>query len=147
MEWLVIYLLVQIEVISAMIGKFGILIFFGVVIGAVTMITASMHACDSRNGKFSEVMAGNYAKRAMKWSKTCIITGIVCFVLAGLLPTQKNLAIIVGSGVVYNVVTSDSAQRIGNKAIDALEKKVDEILTEKDTTPEAEPTAAQAQAL
>ena len=49
----------------------------------------------------------------------------VMFVLHTLIPTQKNLAILIGTGTVYEVVTSEDGRRIGGKVIQMLEEKLD----------------------
>ena len=48
-----------------------------------------------------------------------------------LLPTSVNMAIIVGGGQVYQAITSETGKRVGGKAAQLLEQKVDELLNQK----------------
>lgn len=154
MEWLIIYLLVQIEVIAATIGK----LFFFLPLGAIVMggvvFVAGLASIDHKNS-FADLLRSDTSRLLLKWCRRFVYVGLFALIVPGLIPTQKNMAIIVGTGIVYNVVTSDTATRVGNKAIGALEKKIDEILGDEDTvvTPEpkaeskAEPSSAQVQSL
>lgn len=75
----------------------------------------------------SEVMT--FIKKLAKW---CIPIGLSLIVFSKLIPNEKQLAIIVGSGVAYNVLTSEPAQRIGGKALELLQKKIDKALEDED---------------
>lgn len=54
--------------------------------------------------------------------------GFAMWTVHTLLPTQKNLAIMVGSGLTYEMLTSETGQRLGGKAVELLEQKMDEAL-------------------
>ena len=150
MEWFIIYLLVQIEMISSAIGS----LFFFLPIGAgaivLTLIISGIVSTEDKRTMI-EVLRTETAATILKWGRRFVYIGLFALIVPMLIPTQKNMAIIVGTGIVYNVVTSDTAERVGNKAIGALEKKIDEILGDEDTVttpePKAEPSSAQAQSL
>lgn len=55
---------------------------------------------------------------------------ITCLVVCTLIPSKKDIALIIAGGTVYNVVTSDTAKQIGGKDIELLNKKLDEYLNE-----------------
>lgn len=54
--------------------------------------------------------------------------GFAMWTVHTLLPTQKNLAIMIGSGLTYEMLTSETGRRVGNKAVELLEQKIDEAL-------------------
>lgn len=63
--------------------------------------------------------------------KICYSIGFIFITMATLhtlIPTQKNLALLIGAGVTYEAVTSEEGKRIGGKLIDLLEQKIDESL-------------------
>lgn len=137
MEFFVIYLLVVIEKIAAVLISAEVFLrvafiatlivgFLGLVIGLFTLLDA--------NDK-EVILARNWYTKHVPIRGIAILAIIGCVVPAcgKIMPSQKEMAIIVGSGVVYNAVTSETGQRLGNKATAALEKKIDEILQE-DTT-------------
>lgn len=64
------------------------------------------------------------------WLKRCLTVAIICLVVCALIPSKKDIALIIAGGTVYNVVTSDTAKQIGGKGIELLNKKLDEYLKE-----------------
>ena len=64
------------------------------------------------------------------WLKRCLTVAITCLVVCTLIPSKKDIALIIAGGTVYNVVTSDTAKQIGGKGIELLNKKLDEYLNE-----------------
>lgn len=63
--------------------------------------------------------------KIIKWYWFALM--ITCIIHA-LIPTQKNLAIMIGSGAAYEAVTSEAGKRIGGKVIDLLEHKINEAI-------------------
>lgn len=116
--WFLIYLLVQIEQISAFLAKGEALIWISLV-ATGGLLFGSLIAERKLWEEFPKVL---------KTIKVAVIVGVLGVFFSYALPTQKNLAIIVASGATYEVLTSDTAQRVGGKAINALEKKLDEIM-------------------
>lgn len=124
-EFFLIYLMMQLDVLisaaSAAAGLIVGLVMFAVV-GAV--VTFGMMAEEKEQ------------PIAIKWYKN-ICSVLICIVATGCvlkytLPTSKDMAIIVGSGVAYNVITSDTSKRIGGKAVELLEAKISELLDDTD---------------
>ena len=66
-----------------------------------------------------------------KFSKWLIPLCVVASLMASLIPTKKEMAIIAAAGVTYNVVTSDAAKEIGGKGVELLNKKLDEMLKDE----------------
>jgi hypothetical protein len=87
---------------------------------------------------FEEVWDSKLPSVVKKVSKFSIPVGILFVSIATLIPTQQQLAIIVGSGVTYNVLTSEPAKQIGGKALELLNKKIDEALEEGSEKEKAE---------
>lgn len=137
MEWLLIYLFVMIERIGSLFmfgwGAFWI----GVVVYVIVLFACCMTA-DTWNEKrtFKEIYDDKSAKLFRKISKILVSVGLVLGIIGFLLPSQKDAAIIVGSGLTYNVLTSETGKRIGGKAVDLLEQKIDQALK----APEAKET-------
>lgn len=134
MEWLLIYLFVMIERIGSMLS-FGWLAFWmGLILFAFSIMFCSVHFDTKHNRTYREFWedkekAPYMIRKPAKWLITC---GFIVGTLGFLLPSQKDAAIIIGSGVTYQVLTSDPAKRIGSKAVELLEQKIDQAL---DNTP------------
>lgn len=133
MEWLLIYLFVMIERIGSMLS-FGWLAFWiGVGLLAASAVFTGLQI-EFEDVKFSDrwndkTYLPYFIRKPAKWLITC---GFIVGTLGFLLPSQKDAAIIIGSGVTYQMLTSDPARRIGSKAVELLEQKIDQAL---DTTP------------
>lgn len=91
------------------------------------MIISGLASIDSEQ-TWSEVLENQVPAKALKIGKWLLGIGLVFSVLAHLIPDQKQLAIIVGSGVTYNVLTSEPAKRIGGKSLELLEQQIDKAL-------------------
>lgn len=117
MTWFVIYLFVIADQLREALSGYWLLL---VVSCIVCPATLAMHAMSS------EVEVKESSRKFMR--KSCYwllsITAVM-FVLHTLIPTQKNLAILIGTGTVYEVVTSEDGRRIGGKVIQMLEEKLD----------------------
>lgn len=130
MEFFLIYLFVMASEIAAMMLTLGKVL---LIPATITMVVSTVICVlAGTEGYFeemwdSEVMT--FIKRLAKW---CIPIGLSLIVFSKLIPNEKQLAIIVGSGVAYNVLTSEPAQRIGGKALELLQKKIDKALEDED---------------
>lgn len=133
MEWFLIYLLVMCESIAALFAGMGFLIILGVVMIIGSTFIAGINASDLE--EFSESLSQPMIKRVRRWGISLFIMGLVMTGVAKLIPTQKDLAIIIGAGVTYQAVTSDTGKRIGGKAIELLEQKIDSALKDKVAEP------------
>ena len=134
MEWLLIYLFVMIEQIGTML-KFGWMAFWiGVICTAIAIALSAIIASDYGNGTFAEHWKSHGAVKIFKrFAYWLVPLGFIVGTLGFLTPSQKDAAIIVGSGITYNVITSETGKRLGGKAVELLEQKIDSALA----TPEA----------
>lgn len=136
MEFFLVYLFLMIE-------KIGIFLMWGwaafwipiLLLGAF-LFYCVMEISAYRNITFDKNWDSDRAKKFKKFCKRTMIVGFIIGTLGFFTPTQKDLAIIVSAGVTYNVITSEPAKRIGGKALDLLEQKIDEALKDK---PKEEP--------
>lgn len=62
--------------------------------------------------------------------KKTLVFGVICIGLAALIPTKKDIALIVAGGVSYNVITSDAAKEIGGKTLKILNENLDDYIKE-----------------
>lgn len=133
MEWFLIYLMVMCEAIASLFAMGKVLFVLGCLGTGAILFVAAMTAIDY---KFDDVWQNSAVSKIRKVLMCFIVFGAVGFCIAKLIPSQKDLAIIVGAGVTYQVVTSETGKRIGGKAVDLLEQKIDEALK----SPEAKET-------
>lgn len=134
MEFFLIYLFVMCGAIGSLFIKLA-WVFFPVAIvgyGIVALATMVSTDCDE---SFEENFSKPLALKGRKWFTRLLIAGIVCLCVGKLIPSQKEMAMIVAAGVTYNVITSEPAQRIGGKALDLLEKSIDNAMKTEDNTP------------
>lgn len=132
MEWLLIYLFVMVERIGEFL-MFGWWPFWIGVIFLVGSIGISAMIASETNQQFEEIWKGELLiKIVRRFSYFLIPVGFVIGTLGFVMPSQKDMAIIVGAGITYEAVTSDTGKRLGGKAIELLEAKINNAL--KDTT-------------
>jgi hypothetical protein len=127
-----IYLFVMIEKVGSLL-MFGWLAFWiGVLLLILSAIVSAMKADTwswEPDTTFKEQWETHgFVKICKKVSKWLTPIGLIVGTLGFLTPSQKDAAIIVGSSLTYNVLTSETGKRIGGKAVDLLEKKIDEAL-------------------
>lgn len=60
--------------------------------------------------------------------KCLIASTILAALLSSLIPSKQDMAIIAAGGVTYNLVTSDGAKQIGNKSVELLNKKLEQMM-------------------
>lgn len=135
-----IYLLVMCEQIAIMVGGFAEFFTITASISAVLAIVISLVCAaesvdgldtlfqepdDHHEGGFWKRSVGKSMLKTWKW---VVVLAIMLHVVEGLIPSQKNMAMIIAGSATYHAVTSEPAQRIGGKALDLLEKKLDEAI-------------------
>lgn len=129
MEFFVIYLLVSIEKIAAVLISAEV-IWITIVVPSAVILGVCAFVC-LLDGDMEGFAKGLKKYYPIKTVIALVVSSILLSALGKMLPSQKEMAVIVGSGVVYNAVTSEDGRRIGNKAVQALESKVDAILKEE----------------
>ena len=140
MEWFLIYLFVMIERIGGLFMSawvpfwIALIILFGLFI-----CCAICSGGYSESRTLSEIWNDKTATLVKRFCKWVIPLSFFLGVLGFLMPSQKDAAIIVGSGITYNVLTSETGKRLGGKAVELLEQKVDNALSDKVEIKPAEP--------
>lgn len=127
MEFFILWLFVSIEKIAAFLAIGGTLFKWSIV------AYGFMYLLGFLLSKNKEDMQSYNVK--MKWHRKLAVFGIVLgaslFTVSSLLPTKKELAVIVGGGMTYQLLTSDSAKEIGGKAVQLLKKQIDDALKDE----------------
>lgn len=127
MEFFILYVFVIIEKIAAFLA-IGSSIFwwsgFGIMVSFILAFLMSKN-----QEQFEENKRKSRKTRAMFYFTACV--GVFMFVVSSLLPDKKELAIIVAGGMTYQVVTSEPAKQIGGKALELLNKKLDEAIKDE----------------
>lgn len=137
MEWFLIYLFVMVERIGTFFMFGWIPFWIGVAILVISILISAACAGDS-NSTFEQIWKGHaFIKLMRRFTYFLIPVGLVIGTLGFIMPSQKDMAIIVGAGITYEAVTSDTGKRLGGKAVELLEAKINSAL--KDTT---EPSSA-----
>lgn len=128
-EWILIYLFVMIERIGSMLS-FGWLAFWIGCFLVFVSVCVTGAQFEHTSTKFKErwndeQRLPHFMRKPAKWLITC---GFIVGILGFLLPSQKDAAIIIGSGVTYQALTSETGKRLGGKAVELLEQKIDQAL-------------------
>ena len=124
MEFIVIWLLVSIEKIAAVLALSGGIMWWCVLIYLLTYVGSVILSDGKEKLKLN-------LTRTSKTRKLAVATWVICGVLTvvgALLPSKKEMAVIVGGGITYQVVTSDEAKEIGGKAVELIMQSVDKAL-------------------
>lgn len=138
MEFLVIWLFVSIEKIAALLAIGGSVFFWSM------LSVAGLYVLSFVTSKDKEDFSDNVkkTKRYRVTAQLLAFVGAFMFITSALLPDKKELAIIIAAGTTYNVITSEPAKQIGSKALQLLQKKLDEALKDElPTVPKIVPKA------
>ena len=139
MEFFLLYLFVMIENIGSMFWLGWPLMWLSLATMVVTAFFCMLQTESyGEERSFSEIIGEQVPAKIVKIAKRLAIIGVCLVVVYKLMPDQKQLAIIVGSGMAYNVITSGPVKEIGNKAFQLLERKVNEALKDEQPTPKVE---------
>lgn len=135
MEWFLIYLFVMIERVGTMF-MFGWVFFW---LGLALVLLACFASGILTEGTFKDHWTDHaFVKLLKRAAKIMIPCGFIMGTIGFLMPSQKDAAIIVGSGITYNVLTSETGKRLGGKAVELLEQKIDSALNSKEVEKSAE---------
>ncbi len=133
MEYVLIYLLVMCEAIASLFAGMGFLIVIGIMLIVLTAFIAAVNSSSLK--ELGENLAQPLIKKAKRWGIILFVLGLCTTGVGKLIPTQKDLAIIIGAGITYQAVTSETGKRLGGKAIELLEQKIDSALKDKEEGP------------
>lgn len=92
------------------------------VIGAVTLFFRAICSLDHKDNEGWKVF-----NKHVKW---LIGLCLSCALLANLIPSKQDMAIIAAGGITYNVVTSDKAAELGAKSVELMNKKLEQMLAD-----------------
>lgn len=127
MEFFILWVFVSIEKIAAFLAIGGSLFKWSLIAYGFTYLLGFLLS------KGKEDMQSYNAKMSKhrKLAVAGVILGAFLFTTSSLLPTKKELAVIVAGGVTYSVLTSKDAKLIGGKAVELLKKQIDDALKDE----------------
>ena len=132
MEFFLLYLLTTVGSIASLLKIGGVFFIFASIFLVIGVIVSVITAVEY--GDTIEEQLNKFKKIFGKPLKTILILSAISYSLGSMLPTERNMAIIVGGGVAYQAVTSETGKEIGGKAVELIMKKVDELLAEPNTS-------------
>lgn len=127
MEFFVLWTFVSIEKIAAFLAIGGTLFKWSLVAYTFTYLLAFVLSKGKEDMQSYNAKMGKHRKLAVAG----VIIGAFLFTTSALLPTKKELAVILGGGLVYQAVTSDTAKEVGGKAVELLKKQIDDALKDE----------------
>lgn len=128
MEFFLLYLLTSVGSIAALLKIGGVFFIFASIFLVIGVIVSVITAAEFGNTVKEQL--NKFKEPFGKPLKTILILSAISYSLGSVLPTERNMAIIIGGGVAYQVVTSETGKEVGGKAVELLMKKVDEMLAE-----------------
>lgn len=134
MEFFLIYLFVISEKVAQGFSTLATASFTGLIVFLFILVLSFIIASAEYNMNTDEIVEHRLFKLIKKVLITLTITLVVSAPISTLIPSKQDLAIIIGTGVTYNVLTSDKAKEIGGKSLQLLEKKIDEALKDEVVT-------------
>lgn len=114
MAFFVLYLLMVLESLQSYL--FGLAVISGIAAAALTF------------GRFLFSVEVSNVKLFPLSSKLLVGVCIIASLLGHLIPSKQDMAIIAAGGITYNIATSDKAAELGNKSIELLSKKLDQMI-------------------
>ena len=126
MTYFMLYLLTSVGKISALLKIGGLFFWLAIAISAFVIFVCGMISMDTNN-TFKELIDKS---KIMFYEpiRFVLIAGALSYTIGTLLPTERDLAIIIGGGITYEALNSDKGKEIGGKAVDLLLKKIDDAL-------------------
>lgn len=128
MEFFLIYLLTSITKVATLLKISGVF-FWATVVFTVVGVFVSLAVGNEYNSTIKEELS-KFKELFGKYIKTLLITTSILYTLGAILPTERDMALIIGGGLAYQAVTSDKGREVGGKAVELLIKKIDELLEE-----------------
>lgn len=131
MEFFLIYLLTSVTKVATLLKISGVF-FWATVVFTILGVFVSMAVGNEYDSTIKEELS-KFKELFGKYIKTLLITTSILYTLGAILPTERDMALIIGGGLAYQAVTSDKGREVGGKAVELLIKKVDELLEEPKT--------------
>lgn len=129
MTYFMLYLLTSVGKISALL-KIGGVFFWIAVIASAFIVFICVVLPTETEWTLAE-LKDEATKIFYKPIRFVLIAGALSYSIGALLPTEREMAIIIGGGITYEALNSDKGKEIGGKAVDLLLKKIDEALEDK----------------
>lgn len=126
MEYFLLYLLTSVGKVAVLLKVSGVIFILAVLftaIGVIFSIVASLE-----HGEPIEWGLGKFKSAFGKPLKAILISTAVFYSVGSILPTERDMALIIGGGVAYQAATSDKGKELGGKAVELIMQKVDELL-------------------
>ena len=127
MEFFILWVFVSIEKIAAFLAIGGSLFKWSLIAYGFTYLLGFLLSKGKEDMQTYNAKMSKHRKLAV----TGVIIGALLFTTSALLPTKKELAVILGGGLVYQAVTSDTAKEVGGKAVELLKKQIDDALKDE----------------
>lgn len=128
MSYFLLYLFTMVEKIAAFLAIGGSIFFWSTFAALSTYGVAFLLSKDKESLNTWIKDTKPYRRTAT----TLAVCGALMFTTSALIPTKRDLAIIVVGGATYNVLTSDKAKEMGGQAIKLLQQQMEEALNDKD---------------
>lgn len=109
MEYFILYLFAKLSVLH---GIAHMAVMFGFLVGGFTILNAAMDGKPFPHGS-----------KPLQWSKWALVAGLL---FAALVPTQKDVGIIVGGKMAIDIAKSEEVSTISKKIFAVVNKKLDE---------------------
>lgn len=126
MEYFLLYLLTSVGKVAVLLKMSGVIFILATVFTAIGVLISAIFSVEDDTTLEEEL--GKFNSAFGKPLKTILISTAVLYSLGSILPTERDMALIIGGGVAYQAATSDKGREIGGKAVELLIQKVDELL-------------------
>ena len=126
MEYFLLYLLTSVGKVAVLLKMSGVIFILAAVFTAVGVLFSILFSAE-----YDTTLEGALDKFKSAFGKplkAILISTAVLYSLGSILPTERDMALIIGGGVAYQAATSDKGREIGGKAVELLMQKVDELL-------------------
>lgn len=126
MEYFLLYLLTSVGKVATLLKMSGVIFILSAVIIAIGVIISIIVSLEYREpidwglGKFKSAFG--------KPLKAILISTAILYSVGSILPTERDMALIVGGGIAYQAATSEKGRELGGKAVELLMQRVDELL-------------------
>ena len=126
MEYFLLYLLTSVGKVAVLLKMSGVIFILAAVFTAIGALVSVIFSVEY--GTTLEESIDKFKSAFGKPLKAILISTAVLYSIGSILPTERDMALIIGGGVAYQAATSDKGKEIGGKAVELLMQKVDELL-------------------
>jgi len=126
MEYFLLYLLTSVGKVAVLLKMSGVIFVFAAVFTVMGVLISIIFS--DEYGTTLEESIDKFKSAFGKPLKAILISTAVLYSIGSILPTERDMALIIGGGVAYQAATSDKGREIGGKAVELLMQKVDELL-------------------